>query len=47
MANFLQPDLITIKEDALFIQHSIWTIEAMFRLEKKNFKIPNLDVDEG
>ena len=47
MAQILKQDLITIKEDSLLIQNSIWTMEAQYRLEKKTFKFPNLDINEG
>ena len=47
MAKVLKLDLIIIKEDTLYIQHSIETIAAQFGLDKKTFEFPNLNSGEG
>ena len=42
----LKSQLIIIKEDALIIQQSIETAEALLGLDKKTFEFPNLN-DKG
>ena len=47
MTEVLKSNTIIIKEDALFIEKTIATLEEQFGLEKKIFQIPNIDDSKG
>ena len=47
MVKVLKPNMARIKEDALYIQQSIGSLELLFTVEKKTFEMPNLDDGAG